>query len=72
MQMLFVTYGVLRALLLQPFHNLLSEFTANAIHLPKQVVIEYVADPPTAVMTPRSSRHHQTIAETFERVDKSS
>lgn len=69
--MLSAAYGAIDALSLHPFHILLSNFSAEAMHLPKLVMLAYATDSPANVMTPRSSPHQQTSMETLERVSKS-
>lgn len=57
MEMMSAAYSVVVATPLQPFHNLLSNFSANAVHLHERMVVAYGTDPPTAVKTSRSSLH---------------
>lgn len=54
-----------------PFHILQSCFYAKAMHLPKQMVVKYATDPPTAVKTTKPSPHQQHLTNTPKRVGKS-
>lgn len=56
-QMMSAAYAVKDMLPFQPFHILLSDFSANARYLTKSVEIAYATDLSNAMVTSRSSRH---------------
>lgn len=43
----------------QPFHIMLSNLSAKAMHLPILMVVVYATDLPKAVMAPQSTPHKQ-------------
>lgn len=56
-QMLSAAYCVVDIFPFESFYILLSNFSAKAMNLPKQMVVEHALDPSTAAMTPRPSRN---------------
>lgn len=69
--MVFSLYGVLYTILSRPFHILLSDFIAIAMHLPERMVVAYATDPPKVVLRAKSFPHKQHLVETSERLDGS-
>lgn len=53
--MMSAAYGVIDCISAQPFHILLFNVYKKAMHLLKQMMVEYATDPPSAMMTTRSS-----------------
>lgn len=49
----------------QPFPILLSNFFAEAMHQPEQMMAANATDPPTAVMTAEFSPHNQHLVGTL-------
>lgn len=70
MQMVSATYSVIGSLSSQPFHVFLSNFSTKAMPVPKQMVVACATDPPTAMMTAKSSSCQQSLIGTLENVDK--
>lgn len=66
----FTAYGVRYALLLQLFNIPQSRLSAKAMQLPKRKV-EYVTDPPKALVFTRPPPHQQALMVTPKKADKS-
>lgn len=57
-QLMISVHGVIDILQSQPFHFLISSFSAKAVHLHKDLVVLNVVGPTTSAMTASSSLHH--------------
>lgn len=68
MHLLSAAYAFIYTHPSQPYHILLSNFFAESMPLPKQMMMAYGADSPTAVPTLKYPPHQQPSMETTERV----
>lgn len=66
---MFFAYVVIDVIPPQPFHILTSNFSANAMHLRKHMVVAYDTEPPTSITTASSDLHCQPPTKTPKRLD---
>lgn len=68
-QMAFAAHDVIDALPLQPFHVIVTNFSANAMRLPEDVVVAYSTGTTTSMMTASSTPPRHSPMGTLESVD---